>query len=242
MSASSLFSKLLALLATLLLLISTTLAFLLRRRSLELRALVNQATLDRAGDRLASADRDQLLADEHAARYAAHMASLRQVAVALSAAHESHQLLDTIVDAARVALGVTHASIGQIDAARGQLTIIAVSAASHDEGIIGLELPLSGEPGGHPWQLDAPLEIADPRNDQRLAMLHDLLERSDAGTLLIVPLRAGGQLLGLLNLADTTARHFDDVDLDLAQALAGYAATMLDNQRLRETALQAERA
>jgi two-component system, NarL family, sensor histidine kinase EvgS len=31
------------------------------------------------------------------------------------------------------------------------------------------------------------------------------------------------------------------MDLDLAQALAGYAATALDNQRLRETALQAER-
>jgi len=73
-------------------------------------------------------------------------------------------------------------------------------------------------------------------------MLHDLLERRDAGTLLIVPLHAGGQLLGTLNLADTTARHFDDMDLDLAQALAGYAATVLDNQRMRETALQAERA
>jgi signal transduction histidine kinase len=73
-------------------------------------------------------------------------------------------------------------------------------------------------------------------------MLHDLLERRDASTLLIVPLRAGGQLLGTLNLADTTARHFDAMDLDLAQALAGYAATMLDNQRMRETVLQAERA
>jgi signal transduction histidine kinase len=94
---------------------------------------------------------------------------------------------------------------------------------------------------GQPWQLNAPLQIADPCHDQRLAMLHDLLERSEAGTLLIVPLHAGGQLLGTLNLADSTARHFDDVDLDLAQALAGYAATVFDNQRLRETVLQAER-
>jgi signal transduction histidine kinase len=234
MSASPLLSRLLAPLSAFLLLISTTLAFLLRRRSAELRALAHQVALDRAGD--------QLLANEQVARRAAHLASLRQVAVALGSGNESRQLLDMIADAARAALGVTHASIGQNDAVRGQLTIIAGSAASHDGALIGLALPLGGGPGGPPWQLDAPLEIADPRHDQRLAMLHDLLERRDAGTLLIVPLHAGGQLLGTLNLADTTARHFDDMDLALAQALAGYAATVLDNQRMRETALQAERA
>ena len=234
MSASPLLSRLLAPLSAFLLLISTTLAFLLRRRSAELRALAHQVALDRAGD--------QLLADEQVARRAAHLASLRQVAVALGSANESRQLLDMIADAARAALGVTHASIGQNDAVHGQLTIIAGSAASHDGALIGLALPLGCGPGGPPWQLDAPLEIADPRHDQRLVMLHDLLERRDAGTLLIVPLHAGGQLLGTLNLADTTARHFDDMDLDLAQALAGYAATVLDNQRMRETALQAERA
>ena len=234
MSASSLLSKLLALLSTFLLLISTTLAFLLRRRSVELRALAHQAAFDRAGD--------QLLAGKHMARCAAHLAALRQVVVTLGSADESHPLLDTIVEAARAELGLSHASIGQIDAVRGQVTIIAGSAASHDEAMIGLALALDGGPGGPLWQLDAPLQIADPRHDRRLVLLHDLLERHDIRTLLIVPLRAGGQLLGTLNLADTTARHFDALDLDLAQALAGYAATVLDNQRLRETALQAERA
>jgi signal transduction histidine kinase len=234
MSASSLPSKLFALLSTFLLFISTTLAYLLRRRSLELRALKKYAALDRAGNRR--------LAEEQLARRAAHLASLRQVAVALGATQESRQLLDTIVDAARSALGVTHASIGQIDAAQGQLTIIAGSATSQESALIGLELPLICGIDGQPLQLDAPLQIADPRHDQRLAMLHDLLERRDAGTLLIVPLRAGGKLLGTLNLADTATRHFDTMDLDLAQALAGYAATVLDNQHLRETVLQADRA
>jgi signal transduction histidine kinase len=242
MSASPLFSKLLAPLSALLLLISTTLGCLLRRRSLELRALKRQVALAQAGARLAAADRDRLASDAQAARHAAHLASLRQVAVALGAAQEPHQLLDAVVDAARTGLGIAHASIGQIDAARRQLTIIAGSAASRDDTMIGLELLLSGGADGQPWQLDAPLEIADPRHDQRLAMLHDLLERRDASTVLIVPLRVGGQLLGTLNLAGTAARRFDAIDLDLAQALAGYAATALDSQRLREAALQADRA
>jgi len=62
MSASSLFSKLLALLSALLLLISTTLAYLLRRCSLELRALKNLAAHDHTGARLAIAERDRRLA------------------------------------------------------------------------------------------------------------------------------------------------------------------------------------
>jgi signal transduction histidine kinase len=234
MSASSLLSKLLALLSTFLLLVSTTLALLLRRRSRDLRALANQAARQHAGA--------QLLVDAQASRRAAYLASLRQVVVSLGSANEAHQALDMIVEAARAALGVAHASIGRIDAARGQMTIIAGSAASRDGAMIGLELQLGRELGGPPWLLDKPLQIADPRNDQRLAMLHNLLEHRDTAILLIVPLRAGGQLLGTLNLADSIARQFDDMDLDLAQSIAGYAATVLDNQHLRETALQAERA
>jgi signal transduction histidine kinase len=233
MSASSLPSKVLALFSAFLLFMSSALAFLLRRRTLELRALKHHVALVRAGARQA--------ADVQVSYRAAHVAALRQVAVALGAAHESRQLLDTIVEAARAAFGVAHASIGQIDTARGQLTIIAGSGTSCEGAMIGLELPLRGGPDGQPWQLDAPLEIADPCQDQRLAMIHDVLARRNTGTLLIVPLRRGGQLLGTLNLADTATRHFDAMDLDLAQALAGYAATTIDNQQLREAALQAER-
>jgi signal transduction histidine kinase len=234
MSASSLLSRLLALLSAVLLFVSTRLAFLLRRRSIQLRTLTNQAAL--------SQGTSQLVVDQEMQRRASHLASLRQVAVALGSASEAHQILGAVVDAARTALGVTHASIGQLDTVRGQLTIIAGSAASQDGGLIGLELPFYSGRGGLPWQLDEPLEIADPRHDQRLAMLHDLLERGGAAILLIVPLRVGGQLLGTLNLADITARHFDDLDLDLAQVLAGYAAGAIDNQRMRETATQADRA
>lgn len=241
MSATLLLSNPLALISALLLL-GPILAYLLRRRSLALRTLANQAALNRAGDLPIAVDQARQLASEELARRAAHLATLRRVAAALGSTHDSHELLATIVDVARDALAVTHASIGQVDEARGHVTIIAGSAASPGGDMIGLALPLSGAPGGRPWQLDGPIEIADPCRDQRLATLHDLLARRDAGALLIVPLRADHQLLGTLNLAGTKARHFDDADLDLAQALAGYAATALANQRLREAAHQAERA
>jgi len=236
MRAPSLLSKPLALLSALLLLLSAILAYLLRQLALARRTLSSRAALDRAGHQLIAADQAPLLV-----RRASDLAALRRVAEAMGSARDPRELLDTIADVARSAMGVAHASIGQIDQARGQLTIIAGSATSGDT-MIGLTLPLSGGPGGRPWQLDAPIEIADPRHDQRLTMLHGLLEQRDAGALLIVPLLAGGQLLGTLNLAGAPARHFDDTDLDLAQALAGNAATVLAHQRVSAGALQAERA
>ncbi|HJZ48698.1 MAG TPA: HAMP domain-containing sensor histidine kinase [Roseiflexaceae bacterium] len=241
MSALTLLSNPLALLLGFLLFLCPILAYL-TRRSLGLRALAQQAALDSARAQLAAADEARTLADRQLARRAAQLAALRHIAEASGTAHDSRELLDTIVDVARDALAVGHASIGRIDDARGQLTIVAGSAATPGGELIGLALPLGGRPGARPWQLDAPLEIADPCHDERLATLHDLLVRRDAGALLIVPLRAGHELLGTLNLAGAKTRHFDEADLDLAQALAGYAATGLANQRLREAALQAERA
>ena len=242
MSATSLLSNPLALLSALLFLVCSILAYLLRRNTLALHALARQAAPEPAAAQPSVEDQAVLLASEQLARRAAHLAALRRVTEALGSALSSRELLDAIVDAAREALGVAHASVGQIDEARCQVTIVAGSAASAGGDMVGLALPLSGGPGGCPWQLDAPIEIADPRRDQRLAMLHDLLEQRDTGALLIVPLRAGGQLLGTLNLAGARARQFDDADLDLAQALAGYAATALANQRLHDAALQADRA
>jgi signal transduction histidine kinase len=238
MIATSLLYNPFTLLAALLLPIGMILAYLLRRRKSVVGALAGQPAFDQP----IAVEQPMRLAAEPLDRRAAHIVALRRVAEALGSANDTRELLSAISDVARAELGVAHASIGQIDEARGQLTIIAGSAAQASDILIGLALPLSGGPGSCAWQLDEPIQIADPRHDQRLATLHDLLERRDAGALLIVPLRAGQQLLGTLNLADTKAHRFDATDMDLAQALAGYAATALANQRLRDAALQAERA
>jgi signal transduction histidine kinase len=225
------------LLSALLLVLGSILAYLLHRMTLDRRALASHAAREqRAEQQQLAAGQARLLA-----RRAGDLAALRRVAEAIGSAGDPRELLDIIADAARETLDVPYASIGQIDQARGQLTIIAGSATSGD-ALIGLALPLAGEAGGQLWQLDAPLQIAEPRHDQRLAVVHSLLEQRDAGALLIVPLRVDGQLLGTLNLAGARTVHFDVVELDLAQALAGYAASALANHNLRASALQAERA
>ncbi|HEU5098330.1 MAG TPA: ATP-binding protein [Roseiflexaceae bacterium] len=245
MRAPLLLSKPLALLSALLLVFGSFLAYLLHRLAQSQRALERSAALtqsQRALERSAALTHtgEQLITAKPTLR-TSDLAALRRVAEAVGSAADPQELLYTIAEVAREAIGVSYASIGQIDERVGLLTIIAGSAASGD-ATIGLALPLNSGREGRPWQLDTPIEIADPRHDQRLAMVHGLLEQRNAGTLLIVPLRAGGRMLGTLNLAGAKARHFDEADLDLAQALAGYAAGALANQHLRASALQAERA
>jgi signal transduction histidine kinase len=60
-------------------------------------------------------------------------------------------------------------------------------------------------------------------------------------SLLLIPLVARGQTLGLLTLA-SRERRFDPADLALAQELAGRAAMALDNARLYREAQAASRA
>lgn len=56
---------------------------------------------------------------------------------------------------------------------------------------------------------------------------------------MIVPLRARGQVLGVLSLGSTTAGRYGSADLELAQDLARRAAVAIDNARLYRDAQQA---
>ena len=77
---------------------------------------------------------------------------------------------------------------------------------------------------------DVPHRTADDAGDPEHARLMKLLE---CQSLLLIPLVARGQTLGLLTLASRdSARQYDAADLAVAQELAGRAAIALDNARL----------
>jgi signal transduction histidine kinase len=68
-----------------------------------------------------------------------------------------------------------------------------------------------------------------------------LLSQLQCQALLLVPLVARGQTLGLLTFA-SRERHYDGADLAVAQELAGRAAMAVDNARLYREARSASRA
>ena len=69
-----------------------------------------------------------------------------------------------------------------------------------------------------------------------------LLTRLGCQSLVLIPLVARGQTLGLLTLGSRLLQRYDGADLSLAQELAGRAAIALDNGRLHREAQTASRA
>jgi signal transduction histidine kinase len=183
---------------------------------------------------------EQERAEEVLARPAADLTSLHQVAEAAGSTLDLPALLAAIVTSTREALGITYATVGLFDEARGQLTISAESAIGPGGSMVGMAIPLPCGPLEQAWHAE-PIAIEDPRNDSRLAFMGDLLARRGTHTLLIIPLRAGNQLFGTLNLASGTPRRFDQQELALARMIAGYVAAALANARLFSATRQAER-
>lgn len=81
--------------------------------------------------------------------------------------------------------------------------------------------------------------VADARGDAEQLRL---LTRLGCQSLVLIPLVARGQTLGLLTLGSRLQQRYDGADLSLAQELAGRAAMALDNGRLHREAEAASRA
>ncbi len=69
-----------------------------------------------------------------------------------------------------------------------------------------------------------------------------LLREAEIGSVVIVPLRARGEVFGALTLVGSAGRHrYTDADLPLIEELAGRAATAVDSARLLHEANEAVR-
>ena len=67
---------------------------------------------------------------------------------------------------------------------------------------------------------------------ERLGADREAFERIGTQSLMVVPIVAGGETLGILTLGSRVANRFDEHDLDLGQELAGRAGVAMENARL----------
>ena len=90
-----------------------------------------------------------------------------------------------------------------------------------------------------------PMWTADIRTDDRFELSQETRDRNAAAGIiagLAVPLRAGGQVIGVLSVGSSTVRTFTDPEIALLQAFADQAAIAIANAQSQETmAKQAER-
>jgi PAS domain S-box-containing protein len=182
---------------------------------------------------------------EQAARLNAFVNQLRtsaDIAVRMSTILNPERLLQQAVELMQGRFGLYHAHIYVLDEETRQLTVRAGS------GEVGRVL----RERGHSVHLDAEKSlVARAARTRKIALISDTSLESDftptpllpqTRSEMSVPLVAGNEVLGVLDLQDTQLGRFTLADLDTFSILGGQIATALQNARLFEEQQRAERA
>src|SRR5215510_3381420 len=98
-------------------------------------------------------------------------------------------------------------------------------------------LPAGVGPSGIAIVEGRPVASSDVFNDPVIVLSDEVraaMQRSGAGAILAVPLRAKGRIIGTLALGDVPGRVFSDAEATLVQAFGDQAALALENAQLYE--------
>ena len=139
----------------------------------------------------------------------------------------SHELARTVKAFAAIAL---------LNKERQELVIVSNARAGIDTpSTVGLEIPLAGnQPYREAIETRQTLVVGRPPISKNTGPLHDVMHRTGANKLMIIPLVGGAEVIGTVELAIQEEREFTDDEIRLAESIVLQAATAIQNARLFE--------
>lgn len=161
---------------------------------------------------------------------------LRDITHALTGDRDSHSVLRTLCDAASREGNTDGAVVAQISAESG----IFVVGTGLGAQLVGMPFPATDSVTQQAARERRP--IAFHATEQRQAFFKDLLHRLDVGPILVLPLYAGDELLGVLSVMRRNGGDsFADGDIERLGTVVDLAALALWKTRLTEEAERANR-
>jgi len=168
----------------------------------------------------------------------ARLEALIGAGVELARTHELDALLKRILDLATANLGAERGALFVREAATGNL----VSHLFHGEELTRLTLRAGRGIAGEVVASGLAVRVADAYTDARFDRSLDAATGFRTRSLLAVPLCArGGEVLGVLEALNKRAGAFDAADEAFLTAFAAFAAVAMENARLLDQRLAAER-
>ena len=156
-----------------------------------------------------------------------------QASHALNSSLNLDQVLVTVLEEVRRLMGIVGSSIWLTDAKTDEL-VCKQATGAYGETLFGWRLApgegLAGWVASHGESLISSDTYADERHHKEV----DLLIGRDMHSVLTVPLRIKGDVIGVVQVVDTEAGLFDESHLTLLETLAGSAAIAIENARLYE--------
>ncbi|HEY6571093.1 MAG TPA: GAF domain-containing protein, partial [Candidatus Limnocylindrales bacterium] len=150
------------------------------------------------------------------------------------------ELLETVVDGTRDALGASVSSLYLLDCDGTRLTLAATNGL--DRFQIGRAVVPFGEGiTGRVAAMREPMVIPDVAADPRFLWVRGLDQRRFVASMLSVPLTWHDQVVGVLNVQTEEHREFATTDVDQLSAIADLLAGIVEKGRLqREAEAQVE--
>jgi GAF domain-containing protein/CheY-like chemotaxis protein len=197
----------------------------------------DEAVLDRLAAHAAIALRNARLFDEteRRRRSAEALAALSRL---LTESLDVPTVARRIVDGLRPLLDVTHAAI-RLRRPDGSLVLVAADEAYLAHLPVGHVLPAGMAATGLAVEQGRSVALPRPLAEPSLAFPPDVrasLEALGAGSVVAVPLRAKGEVIGALHVLGAPGREFGEAEVRLLETIADQAAITIDNARLYEVA------
>jgi signal transduction histidine kinase/DNA-binding response OmpR family regulator len=168
-------------------------------------------------------------------------AVLRSARTVMEGLNLAETLNHVLAEAARIA-GTPHVKVMLVDHAAGTIRLVAVQGTAMPPGVA---LPMGRGLSGVVATTGQRLFVADTLNDPRNVVAQLDRERGIL-TYLGLPIRTGGETLGVLTFNTTEPRHYTDEELESLTAFADHVALAIRNaqnvERLQAAKASAETA
>jgi signal transduction histidine kinase/GAF domain-containing protein len=202
------------------------------------RAAFDDADVEVAADLarpLASALEQRRLLDE-SRRRAEELAALYSTSQLITARLDVASVLDRISRSVTSLIGSTGCGIGLLERSRGRLVHAAAHGFKSDDWR-ALALPVGEGIIGRCAESGTAIRVDDVRSDPRSAR-RDVDEREGIRSMLCVPLRVGGVLLGVISAFSTRPAVFTTHHQRVLEAFAEQAGIAVQNAQLFEESLR----
>jgi signal transduction histidine kinase/putative methionine-R-sulfoxide reductase with GAF domain len=196
-----------------------------------------QTTADLARPLASAIEHRRLL--EESRRRAEELAALYSTSQLITARLDVPSVLDRISRSVTGLIGSTGCGIGLLDAGRSRLVHAAAHGFKSAEWR-GLTLPVGEGIIGRCAQIGVAIRVDDVRTDPRSAR-RDVDEREGIRSMLCVPLRVAGALLGVISAFSTRPAAFSSHHQRVLEAFAEQAGIAVQNARLFEESLKRTR-
>ncbi len=187
------------------------------------------------------------------------LAMLNLITQTVTTVQNLSAILDTIAEVMADFFDAQRTVIALLNTAQTELVISAhhfsqPALTSHGEGetqgdnLTDLAQPLASIP--QVVERRQPIIISQSQTDQPTRPIRDIMQAQGVRSLMIIPLQARGQAIGIVAVAtDQAGREFTPAEMKLAETIAGQVAGAVENARLldeqqkaKEQALTAQQA